>query len=176
MELYFTCTKDVTDKLNFGGLHFNDGFLELYTSKHLALYTMAPCDTHLVSIDTKMLAIKPNISLKIENNIALFNGFLGNDTVASIQVIDMQSWKQVSTTEVEIYLLNMWAAFGYKNVYKYKHRIKAYYGRDLTMDLFHDITQTMFQDVPDIAALDAYPDECHISIEELLNKRKGYEV
>ena len=173
MNLYFTCTEDVAKKLNFGGIHIKDCYLELYTSKHMALLTMAPCDTQLIAVNTSLLAIKSNVSLTIENNIALFKGFLGND-VCSSQAIDLEAWKKVSTTEFEIYLLNMWAEFGYKYVYKYKHRIKAFRGRDLTMDLFHDITQTMFMDVPDIVALDTDPEECHISIEELLNKRKGY--
>ena len=73
--------------------------------------------------------------------------------------------------DFELYLLELWKETGYENVYKYKNRIKALRTPSPNTELFYDCQQRMFNDVQDIASVGLAPEECAISITELIANR-----
>ncbi|MEY8695953.1 hypothetical protein AB9M90_15450 [Bacillus safensis] len=64
--------------------------------------------------------------------------------------------------DLELSLLKMWEEYEIKDIYKYKNRVKAFRGENLSnFELFNDLTHIMFKDIEDIANHRDYIAEDH---------------
>ncbi|MFD2330070.1 hypothetical protein ACFSR7_12530 [Cohnella sp. GCM10020058] len=83
--------------------------------------------------------------------------------------------------DIELALLQMWASHGIEEVYKYKHRVKAYHEGRHNTELFLDLTcGAQFPNIPDVANAhptipyhDITPEDCKVSVAELIRKRQA---
>lgn len=76
---------------------------------------------------------------------------------------------------LELSLLNYWKSKDVKWLYKYKHRVKEYYGENLSnIELFTDITSgLMFRDIVDIANFNGVTDdEVKVNVDDLIVNRQ----
>ena len=74
---------------------------------------------------------------------------------------------------VETMLLEIWKNNGVTEIYKYKSRIKAFREPLTNIELFYDMTQSMFQDVEDIANHNySSPKSYKKNIEDLIQSRQ----
>lgn len=77
-----------------------------------------------------------------------------------------------TATQVETYLLKAWEKAGFKEIYKYKGRIKAFREPLTNLDLLYEPSQELFTDVQDIADFaESSPEQYKIPINFLLAKR-----
>lgn len=78
----------------------------------------------------------------------------------------------LETIDLELSLLRHWNVNGIKEIYKYKHSIKAFRSPLVNFELFKDLSGGMFLDVEDIANHKfGEPEEYKVSVEELILKR-----
>ena len=75
--------------------------------------------------------------------------------------------------ELELLLLNNWKKYGVKEIYKYKHRIKAFREPLKNIELFTDLSSgSMFADLKDIADdTNSTAEDCKVSVEVLIKNR-----
>jgi hypothetical protein len=92
---------------------------------------------------------------------------------------DAETQKVQERVEFELQLLRMWQTAGIYEVYKYKHRVKAYHEQRHNNKLFYDLTNgTLFIDIKDVADghpsipyHEITPEDCKVSIESLIQTR-----
>ena len=76
--------------------------------------------------------------------------------------------------ELELMLLEMWAANDIKEVYKYKDRIKAFREPLTNIELFTDLGSQLFKDVEDIAShRPSTAEDFKVSVQTLIENRKS---
>ena len=84
--------------------------------------------------------------------------------------------------ELELILLNIWKNSGIEEIYKYKRRIKEFREPLTNIDLFLDVTYSLFQDIKDVADYENLsPIDCVVNINDLIKEREmktmlGYKV
>lgn len=96
------------------------------------------------------------------------------DAYSELYNILQMGKENISMRELELLLLQMWADNRVEEVYKYKNRINWYRREDLPgIELFHDLTYRLFQDVEDIANYKhSIPEEYKVSVKKLIEDRK----
>ena len=75
---------------------------------------------------------------------------------------------------LEMQLLLLWKENGIDRVYKYKNRIKDFPEHEglVSVELFYDLTHSLFKDVPDIASyVDMQPRRGYRSVDDLIRTR-----
>lgn len=76
----------------------------------------------------------------------------------------------MNQTEFELTLLTLWSQY-YKKIYKYKNRINAFKEPRPNLELFYDINNEYFNELPDIATIDCDPEDGAVNISELIANR-----
>lgn len=80
----------------------------------------------------------------------------------------------MNTKDLELTLLLIWKEEGIEEIYKYKNRIKIFFGNPgrVHIELMYDVTHLLFRELKDIAShKDMEPEEGKLKIDDMITKR-----